>query len=134
MSKHYIRLKQNRGFWDSQEYNSYLLRVFVFIFQESSDFLNSLIGYMSDPQYTGFGGNAANVSFKNNYVKIMWFYDDDPDENAFVVEKDLLIKIIRAWQQLVKQAPKEITICQEGDTFILEGVLGDGEKVTHIVE
>jgi len=133
VEKKYVSLEKLKSTWFTVKKNDVYLRSLAFIFEESSGFLNSLIGYMSDPKCKGYGGNAVKLKFYNNKIKIMFSYADEPDEEAFIIEKDLLIKIIRAWQKLVKQEPQEITIYQDGDVYTLEGLLGNGEKVTDIV-
>ncbi len=131
--KSYVLLKNIDGTWFAKKNNDAYLDNLALIFEESSGFSNSLIEHMRDPNSRGFAGNKVRVYFENNNIKIMFSYDDDPEKYAFIIDRDLLIKIIRAWQKLVKQEPKEITIYQDGDEYTLEGVLENGEKITHIV-
>jgi len=122
------------GAWSMKKWDDELsLSMLALIFEESSGFLDSLIEEMNISNRRGFAGNKVRVYFENNKIKIMFSYDEDPEEYAFIIDKELLIKIIRVWQKLVKQEPQEITIYQDGDEYTLEGLLGNGEKVTDIV-
>jgi len=131
--KKYVLLQKVGSVWWPEKKNDPYLRNLALIFEEVAHYLDCFIEVLRDPTWRGYGGNKVDIDFYDNKVQIMFTYSDDPEKYAFVIDKERLIKIIRAWQKLVKQEPKEITIYQDGDEYTLEGLLENGEKITDIV-
>ncbi len=122
------------GAWSMKKWDDKLsLSLLALIFEEGSHYLDWFLRELSDSLSRGYGGNLVDIDFDDNQVTIMFAYDDNPEEYTFVINKELLIQIIKAWQKLVNQEPKEITCYQDGDVYTLEGVLENGEKVTDTV-
>ncbi len=130
----FVMFKKYDDVYLIHKHNDFILLRLGMLFEEQLRFLEPFLEKVKDSKCKELRGNAVTFnSYDDNKIKIMFPYDEDPEEYAFIIDKELLIKIIRAWQKLVKQEPKEITIYQDGNVYTLEGVLGNGEKVTHTI-
>lgn len=81
--------------------------------------------WVNDPGYRA--GNASHSYTENSDLLInMEFFDDMP---PFRINKDLFLKLVKAWMEIYPQYPDRIDLTQEDNRFTFEFDTKDGHQV-----
>lgn len=126
-----IVLKNIEGLYSRKEKiiigNNYLMMI-ISIFDEGGGWTKTVKRELLNPQSQGITGNRVEVDIQQNKVVIrdVCFDDDDTEDNAIEIDRQVLLDLINQWQDLVQKEAQEIVFTRHDDGSIT--VTGTFEK------
>jgi len=118
MEQKFIILERGKNIYHKKLYDNELLSSIVEIFLDGCSLWEYIRTRLHTPGSRGVTGNGVEVIFEGTQVIIgpIWFEGlQDPEEYAVAIDRDVLLRLIDRWEEVIKDRPEFITFTIEDD-------------------
>jgi hypothetical protein len=110
----YVRFKLIRGGYSKIEFNSEYLSGIMSLLTDHGTSAKWLLPYLENRYSENFSCNLSEVIFaEDNKVYIEPLYMDNPEKYRDIIDRDILLNLVYAWQDMIYKDPEEIYIEQD---------------------
>jgi len=115
MNIKFITLKRINNLYVKDLCNDEYLELLSDIFLDRSDLEKTIKKRLFISGSSGAGGNRTDVTFEGNVVIIAPMWEENGQDYSISVDRDVLLRLIDRWEQVIKDTPEFITLTLEGD-------------------